>query len=37
MKEEFEGKYSKLFFALDPENITFEARKYSLKKRKEQH
>lgn len=37
MKEEVEEKYSKLFLALDPENPTFEARKYSLKNRKEQH
>ena len=37
MKEEVEEKYSKLFLAFDPENPTFEARKYSLKNRKEQH
>ena len=36
MKEEIEEKYSKLFLALDPEDPTCEARKYSLENRKEQ-
>ena len=35
MKEEIEEKYSKLFLALEPKDPTFEARKYSLKNRKE--
>ena len=36
MKEEIEEKYSKMFLALDPEDPTCEARKYSLENRKEQ-
>ena len=36
MKEEIEEKYSKLILALDLEDLTFEAKKYSLKNRKEQ-
>lgn len=32
MKEEIEETYSKLFLPLAPQDATFEARKYSLKK-----